>query len=65
MDCCGSGKTEKDDKENKAGQLNNESKPAGKEQSHAGGCCGGGTGMWLHIVIMLIVFIAIWYFTGR
>ncbi len=80
MDCCGSGKpkeAEKDVKENptekettkevKASHIGHENNPAEKEQTHGGGCCGGGggSGMWLHLIIMFIVFIAIWYFSKR
>ncbi len=72
MDCCGSSKpkdTEKDvksdpkdvEKDIKAGNENN---PPVKEQTHGGGCCGGsGAGMWLHLIVMLLMFIAIWYFS--
>ncbi len=68
MDCCGSSKskeTENDVNDVKAGQLSNENNPP-KEHIHEshGGCCGGGgAGMWLHIIVMAIVFIAIWYFS--
>ena len=76
MDCCGSTKpkdTEKDIKSDhegvnhnmKARQPGNENNPV-KEQNHGGGCCGGGgSGMWLHLIIMLIVFVAIWYSSNR
>lgn len=78
MDCCGSSKPkeDKDVKENptekdtgkdaKANHMGHENSPTEKEQTHGGGCCGGGgSGMWLHLIIMFIVFIAIWYFSGR
>ncbi len=61
MDCCGSSKPKDTEKD-----VKSENNPAVKEQTHGGGCCGGGaTGMWLHLIIMLIVFAAIWYFGGR
>ncbi len=76
MDCCGSGRS-KEDKDVKAGNENNQlqkgtgekasneghgNDPAIKSQDHGGGCCGGGgAGMWLHLIIMLVVFVAIWY----
>ncbi|MCZ7383544.1 MAG: hypothetical protein O8C63_02215 [Candidatus Methanoperedens sp.] len=54
------------DKDVKAGHMGHESSPAEKEQTRGGGCCGGGgSGMWLHLIIMFIVFIAIWYFSKR
>ncbi len=78
MDCCGSSKPKEPEKDIKASQMSNgnnsadketkidnqnqENNPIEKEQTHAGGCCGGGWGMWLHLIIMFIVFIAIWYF---
>lgn len=38
--------------------------PAEKEQKHSGGCCGGGTkDMLMHIVLMVIIVLAIKYFT--
>ncbi len=65
MDCCGSSKP-KEKEEGIKEQTGNEKKPVEKEQTHGGGCCGGsGSGMWLHLIIMLIVFAAIWYFGGR
>ncbi len=64
MDCCGSSKPKENDKEAKTDKLNSENDPAPKEHTHAGGgCCGGGNGMWLHLVIMIIAIIAISYFT--
>lgn len=67
MDCCGSSNPKGKDKETKADNLSGENNPAQKEHTHTGGgCCGGGsTGMWLHLIIMLIVFAAIWFFTKR
>ena len=66
MDCCGSSKPKETDKDIKPDQAGNEKTPVEKEQTHGGGCCGGsGSGMWLHLIIMLIVFAAIWYFGGR
>ncbi|MDD5615675.1 MAG: hypothetical protein PHH85_05685 [Candidatus Methanoperedens sp.] len=65
MDCCGSSKPKENDKEAKTGKLSGENNPQ-KEQAHAGGgCCGGGgaNGMWLHLVLMIILVIAISYFT--
>lgn len=71
MDCCGSSKPkeDKDVKENptekdtgkdaKAGTMGHENSPAEKEQTH--GCCGGAKDMWLHLIIMLIVFAAVWF----
>jgi hypothetical protein len=52
-------------KDVKTGTSGHENSPSGKEQAHGGGCCGGGSGMWLHLIIMLIVFGAIWFFTKR
>jgi len=50
----------------KAGHMGHGNSPTEKEQPHGGGCCGGGgSGMWLHLIIMLIAFAAIWYFTKR
>ncbi len=66
MDCCGSSKPKETDKDIKADQADNGKNPVEKEQIHGGGCCGGGgSGMWLHLIIMLVVFAAIWYFGGR
>ncbi len=66
MDCCGSSKPKDNDKGAKTGKLSSENDPTQKEHNHAGGgCCGGGgaNGMWLHLIIMIIVVIAIKYFT--
>ena len=64
MDCCG--KPKETEKDIKADQTGNEKNSVEKEQAHGGGCCGGGAaGMWLHLIIMLIAFAAIWYFTKR
>ncbi|MCX9012563.1 MAG: hypothetical protein OIN66_15780 [Candidatus Methanoperedens sp.] len=69
MDCCGPSKPkeiEKDVKDVKTGQLSNETNlpKDHTHDAHGGGCCGGGgTGMWLHLIVMFIVFIAIWYFS--
>ncbi|VVB87492.1 Uncharacterised protein [uncultured archaeon] len=50
----------------KASRVGHEKNPGGKEQTHSGSCCGGGgSGMWLHMIIMFVVFIAIWYFSKR
>ncbi len=51
----------------KISPQNHKTDPVGKEQTHGGGCCGGGGGrdMWLHLIIMLIVFAAVWFFTKR
>lgn len=57
MDYCG--KSEETEKDVKAGQLRDTNNTP---KEHAHGCCGG-TGMWLHLIIMLIAFAAIWYFT--
>ncbi|KCZ71530.1 hypothetical protein ANME2D_02263 [Candidatus Methanoperedens nitroreducens] len=65
MDCCESSQPKETDKDVKAGRPGNLNNPAEKEKIHGGGCCGSGTGMWLHLVLMVIVFIAMWYFTGR
>ncbi len=69
MDCCVPSKTKETEKDVKAGQPGNENNPP-KEHTHeshgGGGCCGGGgAGMWLHLIVMAIVFIAIWYFSKR
>ncbi len=65
MDCCGSSKPKENDKETKTDKLSSENSPAQKEHAHAGGgCCGGGAnGMWLHLVLMIIVVIAISYYS--
>lgn len=63
MDCCGSSKPKEPDKDMKAERTDIEKNPVEKEQAHGGGCYGGGSGMWLHLVIMLAVFIVIWYFS--
>ena len=66
MDCCGSSKPKEKDEDIKDDQTGNEKNPVEKEQAHGGGCCGsGGSGMWLHLIIMFVVLFAIWYFTGR
>ncbi len=66
MDCCGSGKPEETDNKIKPDKTGIEKNTVEKEQTHGGGCCGGGgSGMWLHLVFMLIVLIAIWYFSRR
>ncbi len=66
MDCCGSSKPKETNKDIKQEQTDTEKNPVEKKQTHGGGCCGGGgSGMWLHIMIMLIVFAALWYFRGR
>ncbi len=71
MDCCGSSKPKEKDKDVNAkdvnsDQLGRENNPTEKEQTHGGGCCGGGgLGTWLHLIIMVVMFIAIWYFSGR
>lgn len=64
MDCCGTGKKETG-KDMKADQAGNEKNPVEKEQNHGGGCCGGTGGMWLHLIIMIIVVLAISYFSKR
>jgi len=57
---------EKTGKDVKASHMGHENNPAEKEQTQGGGCCGGGgSGMWLHLIIMFIVFIALWYFSKR
>ncbi len=61
MDCCGSSEPKETDKDIKAEQTDDGKNPVEKEQTHGG----GGSGMWLHLIIMLIVFAAIWYFGGR
>ncbi len=65
MDCCGSSKPKENDKEIKTDKPSGENDPAQKEHTNTGGgCCGGGAnGMWLHLLIMIIVIIAISYFT--
>ncbi|VVB95828.1 Uncharacterised protein [uncultured archaeon] len=64
MDCCGSSKPKENDKDAKIDQKSNENNPVQKE--HGGGCCGGtGKGMWLHLILMIIVFLAISYITRR
>ncbi|NJD78510.1 MAG: hypothetical protein FIB08_15690 [Candidatus Methanoperedens sp.] len=64
MDCCGSSKPKENDKDAKIGQQASENNPVQKEQAHGGGCCGGGgKGMWLHLILMIIVFIAVSYIT--
>ncbi|HEY9206360.1 MAG TPA: hypothetical protein VIO58_10615 [Candidatus Methanoperedens sp.] len=60
MDCCGS---KKDDTKKDDPKIENSKQIDGrKEQSHGG--CGGGAGMWLHLIVMLILF-AILYFKGN
>lgn len=63
MDCCGSGKPEETGKEIRNEQTGTGQNPVEKEQKH--GCCGGGgtRDMLIHIVLMIIVFFAISYFT--
>ncbi len=53
------------DKVVKESHTGNENSHAEKEQAHGGCCGGGGSGMWLHLVLMLIVLTAIWYFSKR
>ncbi len=66
MDCCGSGKPEETDNKIKPDKTVIEKNTVEKEQTHGGSCCGGGgSGKWLHLVLMLIVLIAIWYFSRR
>lgn len=52
MDCCGS---KKDDKKND--ETNNAEQD--KEHLH-GGFCGS---MWQHLILMMLLFAVIWYFT--
>ena len=61
MDCCGTSKPEETEKDVKTGKVTDENNPP-KEHNH-GGCCGGSSGMWLHMAVMLVVFIGIWYFS--
>ncbi|MFZ3383372.1 MAG: hypothetical protein WA144_05555 [Candidatus Methanoperedens sp.] len=65
MDCCGPSKQKETDKEIKKEQTGTGQNPVEKEHKHGGGCCGGGgtRDMLLHIVLMVIVFLAISYFT--
>ncbi len=66
MDCCGPGKPKETEKDVRAGQLSNENNQPKEHthDAHGGGCCGGGgAGMWLHLIVMLVLFIAIWYFS--
>lgn len=65
MDCCGSGKPEEKDKDEKTGKLNGENNSSHKEHTHAGGgCCSGSSkDMWVHLIIMLIAMAAILYYT--
>lgn len=64
MDCCGSSKPKETDKDTEQEQTGTIKNPAEKDQIHSAGCCGGGTkDMLLHIVLMVIVFLAISYFT--
>ncbi|CAG0959149.1 hypothetical protein METP2_00681 [Methanosarcinales archaeon] len=64
MDCCRSSKPNETDKDTKQEQTGTVKNPAEKEQKNSAGCCGGGTkDMLLHIVLMVIVVLAISYFT--
>ncbi len=64
MDCCGSSKPKETDNDAKQEQTGTVKNPAEKEQKHSGGCCGSSTkDMFLHIVLMVIVVLAIKYFT--
>lgn len=63
MDCCGSSKPNETDKDTKQEQTGTVKNPAEKEQKHSAGCGGGTKDMLLHIVLMVIVFLAISYFT--
>lgn len=68
MDCCGQSKPKEADKNIKTGNAGEEvevkASNTGRENNQAGhGCCGGsGSGMWLHLIIMLIVIVAFWFF---
>lgn len=79
MDCCGSTKPKEAKNDSEAGNENNppeeerefDLKARGnsqtdKEPTHSGGCCGGGSsGMWLHLILMIIFVLVILYFTRR
>ncbi len=66
MDCCGSSKPEEKNENIKEDQTANGKNPIGKEQAHGGGCCGdSSTGMWLHLILMIIVVLIISYITKR
>ena len=66
MDCCGSSKPEEKNETIKEDQTGNGKNPIEKEQTHGGGCCGGSsTGMWLHLILMIIVILVIAYVTKR
>ncbi len=66
MDCCGSSKPEEKNENIKEDQTGNGKNPIEKEQAYGGGCCGGsGTGMWLHLILMIIVVLVISYITKR
>jgi len=59
MDCCTPKKdTGKNEPEN-AKQMEKQN----TEKSH-GGCCGGGN-MKLHLLLMIVLFALVWYFTKR
>ncbi len=69
MDCCGP--VEQKEKDGDANKSQNEDRtgvskdPVPKEQHH--GCCGGGgtKGMWLHLALMIIVFIILSFILRR
>ncbi len=66
MDCCGSSKPEEKNENIKEDQTGNGKNLIEEEQSHVGGCCGGSsTGMWLHLILMIIVVLVISYITKR
>jgi len=59
MDCCA---PEKDPGKNEPEiEYSKQMQKQNKETSH-GGCCGGGN-MKLHLLLMLVVFTLVWYFT--
>lgn len=63
MDCCGPSKPKETVKNMKADQLSNENNPPKEHTHESHGGCGGGAGMWLHLIVMVVMFIAIWYFS--
>lgn len=64
MDCCGSSKPKETDIETTLEQTGTEKNPVEKDPKHRSGCCGGGMkDMLVHIALMVIVVLAISYFT--
>lgn len=63
MDCCGQSKPKETDEGTKAEQKGGNN-PSMSEKAHSGGCCGSsGSGMWLHLILMIIVVLIISYIT--